>query len=279
MRYSIGDSHVHPDHSVDAQGSVREFCLKAYEVGLTEITFTTHYEVLPSRTDGMDFFRFDGELVPANADAVKRYIDDVRRVGEEFFPIGLQVKCGLEVGWDIRLFDRLKRELKEFELDCVVGSVHDIDDHPILERATSPDFFRTRPIEAWIEQYFKKAEEVADSQLFNVISHLDVYKRYGLAVYGESIKNAHRPFLPSLFEKMKKHSLALEVNTSGMRHGVGEYYPSIEIINEARRAGVAIGSLGSDAHHPEHVAYDFDAAMTFVYELLPCGLEEGDEAI
>lgn len=275
MRYPIGDNHVHADHSVDAKGTVHEFCQKAFEIGLHEITFTNHYEIMPSRKDRMGYFMLGGERVPAGPDAVKRMIEELREAGEAFFPAGLKVRVGLEVGWDISLHDRLVKELADFDLDFVIGSVHDIDDEPILERAYAPQFFQSRPIEAWIEKYFKKAEEIADSGLFNVIAHLDVYKRYGLAVYGDALRAAHKPFLPRLFEKMKASDLALEINTSGMRHGVGEYYPSMDIINEARRADVFIAGLGSDAHAPEQLALDFESAIALAPELLPFGLEEG----
>lgn len=275
MKYPIGDSHVHSDHSVDAKGTLREYCLKAFELGLFEITFTNHYELMPSRKDRMGYFMIGGERLPAGPDPVKRYIDEVRAIGEEFFPSGLKVNVGLEIGWDIRLYDRLVKELKDFQLDFVIGSVHDIDDEPILERPYGPEFFKSKPIEAWIGKYFNKVSEIADSQLFNVIGHFDVYKRYGRPVYGESLRDAHKPFLPVVFEKMIANDLALEINTSGIRHGLGEYYPSIDILNEARRAGVMISSLGSDAHSPEYLALDFEAALPLIPELLPCGLEEG----
>ncbi len=275
MRFPIGDNHVHTDHSVDAKGSVHEFCQKAFEIGLHEITFTNHYEIMPSRKDRMGYFMLGGERVPAGPDAVKRMIEELREAGETFFPAGLKVRVGLEVGWDISLYDRLVKELRDFDLDFVIGSVHDIDDEPILERAYAPQFFQSRPIDAWIEKYFKKAEEIADSGLFNVLAHLDVYKRYGRAVYGDALRDAHKPFLSRLFEKMKANDLALEINTSGVRHGMGEYYPSMDILNEARRAEVFVAGLGSDAHAPDQLALDFESAIALAPELLPSGLEEG----
>jgi histidinol-phosphatase (PHP family) len=274
IQFPIGDSHVHPDFSVDAKGSVREFCQQAFEIGLCEITFTTHYEILPSRKDRMGFFIVNGEQVVADADAVKRYTEEVRKVGEEYYPAGLKVRCGLEVGWDKTLYDRLAKELKDFDLDFVIGSVHDVCDMPILERAITPGFFASHPVDYWIADYFTRTEEIAKAGLFDVLAHLDCYKRHGLPVYGESIRQAHVPFVASLFATMVEHDLALELNTAGVRHGVGEYYPSMSILNEARRAGVTIATLGSDAHRPDQLALDFEAAMPLVYELLPRGHEE-----
>jgi histidinol-phosphatase (PHP family) len=274
IQYPIGDSHVHPDFSIDARGSIRDYCQRAFEIGLYEITFTTHYEILPDRKDQMGFFRIDGKEVPAGPEAVKRYIDEVRTVGEEFFPSGLKVGCGLEVGWDRRVYDRLAKDLEAFDLDFVIGSVHDVLDTPILEREFGPQFFANHPIDFWIGEYFRLAEEIAESELFDVFGHFDCYKRFGLVAYGDAIKTAHEPFAESLFAKMKQHNLYMELNTAGIRHNLGEYYPSMSIVNAARQAGVRISSLGSDAHNPEQLGFDFENASLLVHELLPCGPED-----
>ncbi len=46
------------------------------------------------------------------------------------------------------------------------------------------------------------------------------------------------------------------------------------IINAARRAGVRVSALGSDAHNPDQLAFDFENAAQLVHELLPCGPED-----
>ena len=45
------------------------------------------------------------------------------------------------------------------------------------------------------------------------------------------------------------------------------------IVNLARAAGVQVRSVGSDAHQPSEVAYDFENASTVAYELISpyCG--------
>ena len=56
----------------------------------------------------------------------------------------------------------------------------------------------------------------------------------------------------------------IEVNTSGLRYGVGSPHPSFEIIQRYHSLGGEIITIGSDAHKPEHIGYKFDTA----YELL-----------
>jgi histidinol-phosphatase (PHP family) len=57
---------------------------------------------------------------------------------------------------------------------------------------------------------------------------------------------------------------ALEINTSGMRHGMNHYFPPVDVVNAAKKAGVAVTYLGSDAHRPEQVAFEFEAASSLV---------------
>ena len=275
--FPLADSHVHPDCSTDATGSVREFCDKAFELGLHEITFTTHYEITPAGRDKYGFIVLEGEKEPADIDSLKRYIELVRTVGEEFTANGLLVRCGLEVGWHESIADQLAGELPCLDLDFIIGSVHETLTAHISSSSEAPDFYRGRAMEEWLAEYFRLAEQIAEADLFDVLGHLDVYKRHALPIYGEQVKTAHEPFIQSLFEKMAKHELGLEINTSGIRHGLGEYYPSINIINAARRAGVQVVSLGSDAHQPDQLALDFETASQIAYELLPSPLEGGHE--
>lgn len=275
--FPLADKHVHPDCSTDATGSVREYCEKAYELGLHEIIFTTHYEITPAGREKYGYIVLDGERLPANLDAVKRYVELVRNVGGEYTAQGLLVRCGLEVGWDETIADQLARELPQLELECIIGSVHETFTAHISSSTEAPDFYQQNPIENWLPRYFQMAEQIAESGLFDVLGHLDVYKRHALPVYGEKIKTAHAPYIESLFAKMVEHELGLEINTSGIRHGLGEYYPSMALINDARRAGVKIVALGSDAHAPDQLALDFEAASQIAYELLPSPLEDGYE--
>jgi histidinol-phosphatase (PHP family) len=52
---------------------------------------------------------------------------------------------------------------------------------------------------------------------------------------------------------------AFEINTAGLRKPVHEMYPALGFLKLAREAGVPL-VINSDAHAPEQVGMDFDAA-------------------
>jgi histidinol-phosphatase (PHP family) len=66
--------------------------------------------------------------------------------------------------------------------------------------------------------------------------------------------------MTDVFAALKHSDTELEINTAAIRTGLKEYYPRTEIINLARREGVAVRRLGSDAHRPEQIGFDFEAA-------------------
>jgi histidinol-phosphatase (PHP family) len=124
-------------------------------------------------------------------------------------------------------------------------------------------------LESLINSYFELIVRAVGSGLFDAIAHLDLYKRFGLRYYGKEVSIIHRERIAPVFEAMVKHSVGMELNTSGLRKGAGEYYPSMDIINMGRKAGVSIAAMGSDAHRPEHLAFDFDTAASIAHELFP----------
>ncbi|MFX1419886.1 MAG: histidinol phosphate phosphatase, partial [Promethearchaeota archaeon] len=58
-------------------------------------------------------------------------------------------------------------------------------------------------------------------------------------------------------ELAKKAELTIEINTGGLRKEINEQYPSYEIIEKMYELDLPI-LLGSDAHHPNDLAYKFN---------------------
>jgi histidinol-phosphatase (PHP family) len=97
--------------------------------------------------------------------------------------------------------------------------------------------------------------------LFECLAHLDYLRRFGLAYFGPALDAEIMSRCQSdLFPVLAASRTVLEVNTSAIRRGLEPYYPRIPLINAARRAGVDVHFLGSDAHRPEDVGWDFDMA-------------------
>ncbi len=266
---AVADYHIHPDYSIDAEGSIDDYCRAAIDVGLREICFTTHYDADPTRIEREGVMVIEGRREPLSHDCVRHYLDDVSRAYSEYGPAGLMVRGGLEFGYFPGCEEPIAEVQREFPLHYRLGAVHSVDDHCVCCRDEAQKLFAKLSLERLADRYFELLDRAAASGLFDCLAHLDVYRRYGLAHYGEKIKTVHRGRIDKLFDTMARHDVGYEVNTSAIRHGHAEYYPSMEIINAARTHGVRLVTLGSDAHRPDQIALDFDTATAVAYELTP----------
>ncbi len=265
----IGDYHLHPDYSFDGHGSLSEFCTRAVALHLSEVCFTPHYEMAPAVREKDGFMHINGQKEPMSDDVLKHYFDDVAAHYADFGPIGLTVRGGLEFGW----YDGCEKDWadiqRKFPMHMRLGAVHIINDLCCATNGEAQELFRSLPMEKFADTYFEKLDTMAASGLIDCIAHIDIYRKYGIEVYGDDLLTIHRGRIEKLFETMKQHDVGYELNTSGLRHGFSEYYPTMEIVNFARGAGVRMVSLGSDAHELDQMALDFEMAAATAYELFP----------
>jgi len=252
-RLDKADYHIHPDYSKDATGSIDEYCRRALELGLDEICFTTHYDRDPFRKEIDPFMRVDGEILPVSEEVVGRYIQDVRQANERYRPQGLSVKAGLEVDYAPHYEPTLRDDLTRFNLDYILGAVHCLDHLAITASEEAASCFKHRSMESLVTEYYRVLNQAVESGLFDVMAHLDIYRKHGLDYYGERILTAHRGLVEPVLEAMAKHDVGLEINTGILRRGHDEPSPGLEIVDLAVSMGVRITAFGSDAHRVEQL--------------------------
>ncbi len=264
---NFSDYHVHPDYSLDATGTIDQYCQKALELGLKEICFTTHYDTDPVRKDEDPFMRIDGKIVPLSKGNVKRYIEDVRRANKIYSPMGLSVKAGLEVDYAPHIEKDLRRNLADFDLDYILGAVHCLDHIAISASKEAESYFKRKSIKELCQEYYGVLTKAVRSGLFDAIAHLDIYRKYGLTFYGKEVLTAHRGLVEPVLELMVEKDVGMEINTALLRKGHKEFYPSLEILNLALKMNVKIIAYGSDAHKVSHLGKGIKEAYLLVEKL------------
>jgi histidinol-phosphatase (PHP family) len=76
---------------------------------------------------------------------------------------------------------------------------------------------------------------------------------------------AARPdLLEPVLEAIVESGVALEVNTSGLRHPSAETYPAAATVERFNALGGRRVTAGSDAHRPEWFAYRLAAAYAII---------------
>jgi histidinol-phosphatase (PHP family) len=261
------DYHVHPGYSLDASGTVDQYCRRALDLGIEEICFTTHYDSDPHRKEIDPFVQVDGEIVPLSEQSIGRYIDDVRGAGERHRPSGLTVRAGLEVDYAPHIEEKLRRELARFDLDYRLGAVHCLDHIAISASDEAERYFMTKSAGEMLSEYYGVLTRAVQSGLFEVIAHLDIYKKYGLGFYGKELLAGHRGLVEPVLELMAEKDVGIEINTGVLRKGHEEFCPGLEIVRLALEKGVKIIAYGSDAHKVDQLGERIQEAHACVEEL------------
>ena len=102
---------------------------------------------------------------------------------------------------------------------------------------------------------------------FDTLGHLDFVVRYGpnrnqfydFKTYGDIIS--------AILELLIRKDKALEVNTGGFKYGLGHPNPCEDVLKRYRELGGRLLTVGSDAHVPGFVGYEFDRTAELLKEI------------
>lgn len=241
------DFHMHTDFSPDSSMTMVEAIETAIKKKLQIICFTDHVD-----------YDYDGE----NSEFVINYTDYFQHIEglRERYKNKIMIRTGVEFGLQPHLADRYTKDMQKSPFDFIIGSIHSVAKTDLY----TGSFFNKRNQREAYEDYYRDMRSIIDNfQGYSVIGHLDVIKRYGafdVILPFESYRDIVEDILITLIEKGK----GIELNTSGIRYKLGDYHPSEDIIKLYHSLGGEIITIGSDAHSPQQIAFDFDNALEFL---------------
>ncbi len=253
---NISDYHTHNQLCKHAAGSLEDYIKAAIKIGLGEIGFCDHFPMyyLPEN--------IPIEKYAMTMDEFPEYINEAERLNDKYNK-KISVKLGIEVDYMERQEEEISNVLKKFsdKLDFVFGASHVLigrfgawcfDDPYFIEN------YKIYGIDAIYEQYYDKLYHLVESNLFDVVAHFDLPKKFK-----KFPKNHDRIFekVINVLESIKRKDMVIEINTSGFRKDVKEQYPSWDIIREMYNLDISI-ILGSDAHLLTEVGYMFKEVLS-----------------
>ena len=260
------DFHAHCEFSIDAEGRIDAYLEAALARGLGCICFTTHCDLDPKRLEHDGRVKLGGKEVDVYSDWLPAYMGQVRTAARGVAARGLEVLCGLEVGYVPGLESVIEKTVRDRGFDFLLCGVHTLSGTDIVSARESGTYFKTRSPRQVCEEYFGYLGEAVRSGLFDSIAHLDIYKRCGLDFYGPELAEAHLGLAEPVLDEMARRELPLEVNSAGYRRGLGSPYPSRDILRQARQAGIEDVTLGSDCHRPEDVGAGLKGCLDLAAE-------------
>ena len=257
------DYHIHPSYSIDAEGDINEFCQAAVEVGLKEIAFTTHLD--SDRVADDCFVNVRGKRVDIESSMwFEDYESTIRTAGDDYKDQELQVLLGVEVDCFPGVLEVLPERFFSTDFDFIIGSVHLIDHIAISANGRADEAFRKYSIDELGVRYYSLLLDSIELEIFDVLAHMDLYRRYGEKFYGNAIHDLWKPHLEELSKEMLSKRVGFEVNTSSLRRGMEQPMPEDRIIRALRNKGINTVTVGSDAHTPSDVGKDIKVALEMI---------------
>lgn len=266
----VGTGEDHASHGVDNVDEVVDRALRAAHPAITFVIHTprlTRFRYPAERATDVKFIRGDAayfECAERMARLQGRYAGRIAiRWGVELEWLG----TGLGMEWSrAKLF-------QASGADFVIGSLHFAPDgtpYDGSQAGVAGLIERRGGLEQFWASYFDELVSMIDSSwpILSVVGHLDLPKLHApLPRCFEDLDSADDEVarrLSVLLEMIAGRSLALDLNLSGLRKGVGAF-PDPQILRRAHRLGIPV-AIGSDTHSPEDLGRDYSDGIRIARE-------------
>ena len=236
----FSDYHIHTSFSSDCSVPMEEMLKQAIRLGLKEIAFTDH----------VDFDYPDLEF-PFMLDYDK-YSGAISELKAKYKSIN--IKTGVEMGLQSNEKNRIDDFISKYYFDFIIGSTHCVNGQAVY----NDDFFSGKTKEEAYAEYF--------NDVLNSGKTFDNFCVYG--PYKDKTLDISR-YMDNIEEILKlliSRGQGIEINSSGIRYGLGYVNPKMEILKKYRQLGGEIITIGSDSHRVSHVAGNFKEAEAALLE-------------
>ena len=96
--------------------------------------------------------------------------------------------------------------------------------------------------------------DLANFDHYDVLGHLTYAQRYIVKTFGPQFElRRFEEKIRAILGRVIANGRGIEINTSGLRQGLGFTMPDYWVAGIYRELGGEILTVGSDAHYPEHV--------------------------
>ncbi len=153
-----------------------------------------------------------------------------------------------------------------YGFDYMVGSVHHIREIII---DGPPELYQQAAraeggLEGLAVAYYESVSRMARAVRPEVVSHLDLVRRNAPTPESVETPKARDAAFRAL-DAVAEVGAILDLNTAGIRKGLGCPYPRPWLLREAHARGIPF-CFGDDSHGPEQVGFGIDAARAYLIE-------------
>ncbi len=250
------DMHVHSQSSHDSTATVIDIARASLKNNVSVFAITDHCDIQCS--DDLD--------IPSILAGSMKEVEEA----SELFCGKVEILKGVEIGeaiWNKAYTDKL---LDMFPFDVVIGSVHAVRYEGYTQPYSTIDFSKMtqRELNEYVKVYFDDLLETVQNFDCDIVAHLTCPLRYISGKYGLSVDlSKNRNKILEILDCIIERGLSLELNTSGLGTKFNEIMPQRWILEEYKKRGGTLVTLGSDAHTPEKIGNGFDVAVCILKEI------------
>ncbi|MGN0651058.1 MAG: histidinol-phosphatase HisJ family protein [Oscillospiraceae bacterium] len=240
------DIHNHSTLSHDGCDEPMLMAQRAFEIGIKHFALTDHIEL-----EKLDEWDFRGAI----ARSEKVFLEI-----KEKFAGRMEVYYGAELGQPLYNMAQAEKILAEHDYDFVLGSQHRTKSYPYLNKVPETHADKTR----CLDEYFEEELALAELGCFCSLSHLTFPLRFLCLDGWQPDMSRYDAVIEKILRTIISKNIALEVNSSGIRKGLGIPMPCGEYIELYRRLGGRMITVGSDAHRAADVGADIPQVIALI---------------
>lgn len=242
------DFHIHSNFSSDCETPMEDMINQAIKLGLKTLCFTDHMD-----------YDYPEEYEYSFVFDIDKYLDKLELMNEKYHS-QIEILRGIELGLQNHVIDSMTNLINSHSFDFIIGSIHLVDKMDPYY----PHYWEEKTEEEGILRCFHTIKEACEIyQGFHVCGHIDYIVRYAPSSkvkYHEYDYHYYQDVIDEILKTLIKHEKGIEINTSGYKYGLGHPHPKTEVLKRYKELGGEIITIGSDAHKPEHLAYNFQHA-------------------
>ena len=228
------DYHMHSRVSFDGLSDARDMALAAKERGLKEICFTDHID--HEKHVEKEIMVFDQQIYNETYDHLE-------------VP-GLKIRRGVELGLKVGCADQAREDLKRYDFDFVLGSVHFVKEMDVY---LEPYWMGINIKDAYREFMEETLLCVREHEDYDVLGHLTFISKGRANPTRELLRyEEHREITDEILRELVRKGKGMEINTSGVDR-CGGFLPTADFFRRFKELGGEIVTVGSDSHNVERV--------------------------
>ena len=230
------DSHIHTEFSLDSQMKIQHGLEHSKNIGIG-MTITEHLDLkFPTGED----FNFD----------IDNYFNDYEKYKSSKFMLGI------EIGMQLICLEENRAIASKYPFDYIIGSLHVADGQDIYY----PKFYEGKSKKESFEQYFGSMIDcVKRYDFIDSLGHIDYISRYATFDDKEIYYEEFNEYIDEVLNTIVSNEKVIELNTRRLDNKEA-YNNLIHIYSEYNKKGGKYVTIGSDAHHAEHIGQNFKLA-------------------